>query len=248
MKVAILFRGQLRYSDIFNLTFKSNILDKIPNADFQFFAHFWNETSEISSSEHKSLSNNDFNIFSDIFSPIELMREDQKTVEEIRRFFEFNNDKVYDHGGIPNGHGTSRISQFYSFYKSFSLLEEYEKNNGSFDLYINTRTDILFQNSLDFNTIDDNSLFVVNQKNNPGNYNWVNDLFFITKKRENMESLSKISMYLDQIPVIGTLKQFEGKPIMGVEEILSSYFNMKKINIANLNIEIGLSRNYEKKF
>lgn len=245
MKVAILFRGQLRYSDIFNLTFKSNILDKIPNADFHFFAHFWNETSEISSSEHKPLSNNDFNIFSDIFSPIELITENQKTVEEIRHFFEFTNDKVYDHDGIPNGHGTSRISQFYSFYKSFSLLEEYEKNNGVFDLYINTRTDIFFRNSLDFNMIDNDSLFVIKQINNSGS--WVNDLFFITKKRENMESLSKISMYLDQIP-IGSLRQFEGRPIMITEEILASYFNMKKINIANLNVGVDLSRHYEKKF
>ncbi len=233
MKVAVLFRGQLRPSNLFNNSFRDNVLSNIPNADFQFFAHFWNTTSSISSNEHRSISSDEIDVFSNNFSPINILREDQKTVKEIRDILGFKNDKIYDHNGLPNGHGTSRISQFYSFYKSFQLMEEYEKDNGKFDLFISTRTDIFFINAMNYGEIDDYSLFA--RRDGNSSLSWVNDMFFLTKNRDCMESLSKISLYLDQIPVSGCS-----------EQILASYlFDVRKINVKTLSMSVDLSRHHE---
>jgi len=221
MKIGVLFRGQFRYSEKFISTFRRNVLQ---GHECYCCGHFWDKTQKISSSPLQEINALEWDAFRAAF-PGEYVFERQKTIDEIKIFFKAKDRRIHNdeiRAGLPAGHGTSKISEWYSSYRSFKL---YEAAKEHCDVIVLARTDLAFYRTIDLSKLLPRKLYV--------NYNhqlgpeWVSNQFFASRDPAVIRDLSEISFCYDKIIS-------RNPEAMVAEKTLATYLRGIK------NIEIGV--------
>lgn len=237
MNIAILFVGQQRWFDLTNQSYISNFLPVLKDHNVKYFSHLWN-MGNIDLDTTKSKDG--FKQFENLYSPNVIELELNKSPLELYSFFKMKKE-------IHN----SLLSQTYSFYKSFSLLAEYQrKNSMCFDLYIKMRTDLVFLNKIKIDNLDSESIYTKDMGDWRPSSNYVHDFMFLTKSFINLEKMANMGFEFDQI-----LEDFDSllytndyNGSVCPEEILARQLVNNKLQQKPYDFNIDLARNLNHSF
>ncbi len=222
MNIAFLFFGQLRWFDLSQKSFKENFAPELRNHNVKYFGHFQGEIDRL----------NDFKLE---YNPSIIEIEKQQSLEETHSIFKMKHKmhKVL-------------LFQTYSFYKTFLILEKYQKeNNIKFDLYIKLRTDLVYLNKIDINQFDNHSIYTKDITHWRPLSNYVHDYILFTKSYDNLSSLANLGFGIDEILNKKEELEYTGGPdndLYCCEEILAKYLSNKNINIKTYDFNIDLAR------
>jgi hypothetical protein len=225
MKIAIIICGEFRWFDNFKTSFLNNFQPALQNHDVQFFAHFWNYDL------------NNLSYFSEICCPMILNVEDIRSLNRIKKFFGATKDI---NGSFPY--------QAYCAFKSFLLLQKYQKENKTeFDLYIKMRSDLVFLDPVILDNFDLNSIYVKNITHWRPVKNYVNDYIFFTKNYIALQKMIEVGFYTDSIlenPESFLYEKDLSNNIYCPEEILANHLFNKIISVKTYDFNIDLARHH----
>lgn len=235
MNIAILFVGQQRWYDVTNYSYIKNFLPLLADHNVQYFAHLW-KIGDPDPKFDKTIEETGFEQFKKIYSPIELEIENQKSANDLRSIFKMKKDI---HGNL--------LSQSYSFYKSFLLLEKYQKiHNIKFDLYIKLRTDLAFVNEVNFD-FDESSIYTKDMGDWRKSEDYIHDYMFFTKNYNHVERMAKIGFDFDKILSFSNFLYCKANSVCP-EEILAKHLINNKIINKPYSFNVDLARNLEHSF
>lgn len=194
MKVAVCISSELRFFDMCH----KNIANFFKNYSVDYFIHGWDNKTILNHGDEKN--NNSYHmedLSQEKINLVSMLYEPKKIKIEKKPHFDF-----------PIAH-----SQFYSFYASHSLMEEYVKEtNTKYDVVVKIRPDLIWDPKLSFHTnqFDPTTLYITHSGMNIGMGAIITlDRFFygspaIMKKMSslydaNVESLGKIPVS-DSLP------------------------------------------------
>jgi hypothetical protein len=217
MKSAILLYGQLRRFNISDLTFKECI--STLNKNYDIFCHFGYQ------------ENDDIESFIKEYNPKILKIEKDPTINEIVEHYNLNKN-IFVNNRL--------LIQLFSMEKVFNILKEYEiKENIKYDLYIKTRTDLVFKNKIDLN-IDNLSAYVCRNIWGQDINDYTTDLLLLTKSFQNIKKICNMGYYIDNI-----INSFNNEKYYHHEEILAQYLKIEKIQIKSHNVKVTLARDFK---
>jgi hypothetical protein len=226
MNIAVLFFGQLRWSELSNHTFKQNVEPAFNGHNVKYFAHFWEE----------SIISEQLEKFKELYNPIEIIIEKQKTLQELKDYFKYSNPKIDTIPNLP--------SQFYSFHKAFLLMSQH-MSNINFDCFIKTRTDLAYFTPFNLNEIQDGLYFRQDRDMRV----WISDLMLVTKNIKNLKAISNIAYEFDEILQENDYLDncYPDVPHNCHELVLAHYLNhMTHISVKNYSCRVDLARIHEK--
>lgn len=191
-KIALCFSGQPRFIDEAYPFIQKNV---IKNENIDVFAHLWFDDDLTDKPykyggdgnwQHQRISKNAIEIFKQKYNPICLKVEKSKKFKN--SFLEetyYPSLSRYKRGSINNPLEpnfierdiNNIISYYYSLNQVCLLKKEYEYfNNFKYDAVIRMRTDAIVKTDLDYNLINDNTLYYSDNQKQPDNMinDWLN--------------------------------------------------------------------------
>ena len=191
-KIALCFSGQPRFIEHAFPFIQSNI---IKNQSMDIFAHLWFDEDLTDKPykyggdgnwQHQRISKNAIETFKEKYNPVSLKVEKSKIFKNT--FLEetyYSSLLRYKKGSLNNPLEPNfierDINNIFSYYYSLNqvclLKKEYEYcNNFKYDVVIRVRTDALVKSNLNFDFINDNTLYYSGNQNQPDNMinDWLN--------------------------------------------------------------------------
>jgi len=226
-KIAICFSGHTRNLNITYLNFVKNLINPL-NADI--FIHTWDTLGmQKNRQDSVGIGYSDMPVTKEILDIINKLNPKEYMVENfLNKINNFNiPNKIYMYGAPVNNNGiinsTARpeniISQLYSIYKSFFILEEYQKkNNIKYDIVIKTRFDFNIESKISKNNIEtllnnDNIIYTLNKNKSSSSFDnckkckieyhsgehdsIISDLFIFGKYNEMKKYMNLYNQYYD---------------------------------------------------
>lgn len=191
-KIALCFSGQPRFIEEAYSSIKTNI---IKDENIDIFAHLWFDDNLTDKPykyggngnwQYQRISKNAIETFKQRYNPVYLIVENSKKFKN--SFLEETYQPSllrYKKGAINNLLEPNFIerdinnifSYYYSLNKVCLLKKQYEYlNNFKYDLVIRMRTDAIIHTNLNYNSIEDNTLYYSDNQKQPDNMinDWLN--------------------------------------------------------------------------
>lgn len=217
MKIALVFSGQPRFIDgISYNSIKKIFLDKY---DCDVYAHFWfsqdistsYETAPWSTLGNISFPSDTLDTFNKLYNPVKLSFDEPLVHDDKYKKY----TKSHSHSGYLIH------SMYTSMQKAYKLID----NINQYDYIIKIRPDIIFDISLDLNSIDRNSIHAIQIRNYPDIL--YNDTFTIVPP--------DISNYFFNI--IDYIDTYYNSGILcNAEEIFTKHLTSSKYTINNIDM------------
>lgn len=194
VRVAICFSGQPRYLEETLNNFKEKFLEPNKKHQVDIFAHFWWEDNYvgdvISRGSNVCYTKNMRDYFIKEYNPINIECSPYMKVDFPQDYEKKQHCKNMPYKDVQLCYYNGK-SMFYSIKKSLQLAFEHaNKENKEYDLYIRVRSDVIYDNHLNFENFIDDYLYVIDGRH-AGADRLLSDTFAMGN-RENIEKYSKI--------------------------------------------------------